>query len=88
MGKVIAQIKVMPEDADTDLDALEEALADALPESAELNAIEREDVAFGLVALMVTVGVEDDEGGTGAVEDAFAGVDNVESVSVENVGRV
>jgi elongation factor 1-beta len=88
MGKVIAQIKVMPEDADTDLDALEDGLEDALPESAELNAINREDVAFGLVALMVNVAVEDEEGGTGAVEDAFAEVENVESVSVEDVGRV
>lgn len=88
MGKVIAQIKVMPEDADTDLDALEDALEEALPESADLNAIKREDVAFGLVALMVNVGVEDEEGGTGAVEEAFAGVENVESVSVEDVGRV
>lgn len=88
MGKVIAQIKVMPEDADTDLDALEAGLEDALPDSAELNAIKREDVAFGLVALMVNVAVEDEEGGTGAVEDAFAGVENVESVSVEDVGRV
>lgn len=88
MGKVIAQIKVMPEDADTDLDALEEGLEDALPEGAELNGIKREDVAFGLVALMVNVGVEDEEGGTEAVEDAFAGVEDVESVSVEDVGRV
>lgn len=88
MGKVIAQIKVMPEDADTDLDALEGALEDVLPESAELNGIKREDVAFGLVALMVNVGVEDEEGGTEAVEEAFAGVENVESVSVEDVGRV
>jgi elongation factor 1-beta len=88
MGKVIAQIKVMPEDADTDLDALEAGLEGALPEGAELNGIKREDVAFGLVALMVNVGVEDEEGGTEAVEDAFAGVEDVESVSVEDVGRV
>lgn len=88
MGKVIAQIKVMPEDADTDLDALEAGLEGALPGGAELNGIKREDVAFGLVALMVNVGVEDEEGGTEAVEDAFAGVEDVESVSVEDVGRV
>lgn len=88
MGKVIAQIKVMPEEADTDLDALEAGLEDALPDSAELNGIKREDVAFGLVALMVNVGVEDEEGGTGAVEEAFSSVENVESVSVEDVGRV
>jgi elongation factor 1-beta len=88
MGKVIAQIKVMPDDADTDLDALEDALKDVLPEAAELNGIKREDVAFGLVALLVNVGVEDEAGGTEAVEEAFAGIEDVESVSVEDVGRV
>jgi len=88
MGKVIAQIKVMPDDADTDLDALEESLEGVLPDAAELNAVEREDVAFGLTALIVNVGVEDEAGGTEAVEEAFAGLEDVESVSVEDVGRV
>jgi elongation factor 1-beta len=32
--------------------------------------------------------VPDDAGGTDAVEEAFAGVDDVESVSVEEVGRL
>ncbi|MCX2817807.1 elongation factor 1-beta [Haladaptatus sp. F3-133] len=88
MGKVIAQIKVMPDDADTNLDALEDSLKEALPEEAELNGIKREDVAFGLVALLVNVGVEDEAGGTEAVEESFAGIEDVESVSVEDVGRV
>ncbi len=88
MGKVAAQLKVMPEDADTDLEALEESLVAALPEGAELNGSDTQDVAFGLVALIVAVVVPDDEGGTDAVEEAFANVDGVESVSVENVGRV
>jgi len=88
MGKVAAQLKVMPEDADTDLEKLEESLIAALPEGAELNGSDTQDVAFGLVALIVAVVVPDDEGGTDAVEEAFADVDGVESVSVENVGRV
>jgi elongation factor 1-beta len=45
-------------------------------------------VAFGLVALLPTVIVPDDAGGTEAVEESFSGVDGVESVSVENVGRI
>jgi elongation factor 1-beta len=88
MGKVAAQLKVMPEDADTDLEELEESLVAVLPEGAELNGSDTQDVAFGLVALIVAVVVPDDEGGTDAVEEAFADVDGVESVSVENVGRV
>ncbi|MFB6228050.1 MAG: elongation factor 1-beta [Halobacteriales archaeon] len=88
MGKVAAQLKVMPENADTDLEELEESLVTALPEGAELNGSDTQDVAFGLVALVVAVVVPDDEGGTEAVEEAFADTDGVESVSVENVGRV
>jgi elongation factor 1-beta len=88
MGKVAAQLKVMPQSPDIDLEDLEESLVAALPEGAEINGSDTEDVAFGLVALIVAVVVPDDEGGTDAVEEAFAEVEGVESVSVENVGRV
>ncbi|MFB6296427.1 MAG: elongation factor 1-beta [Halobacteriales archaeon] len=88
MGDVAAQLKVMPESPEVDLDDLEGKLRDALPGGAEINGTDTEDVAFGLVALIVAVVVPDDEGGTDAVEEAFAEVEGVESVSVENVGRV
>lgn len=88
MGKVAAKIKVMPESPDVDLDELQDRLEASLPEGAQINGFERDDVAFGLVALLPTVLVADDAGGTEAVEEAFIGVDGVESVSVENVGRV
>ena len=88
MGKVAAKIKVMPNSPDIDLDDLQERLEQSLPEGAKINGFERDDVAFGLVALLPTVIVPDDAGGTEAVEEAFSGVDDVESVSVENVGRI
>jgi elongation factor 1-beta len=88
MGDVAAQLKVMPQDPEIDLDDLEGRLADALPEGAEIQGIERDDVAFGLVALLPTVIVADDAGGTEAVEEAFRDVEGVESVSVESVGRL
>ncbi len=88
MGKVAAKLKVMPKSPELDLDALEERLSAALPEGAKINGVEREDVAFGLVALLPTVVVPDDAGGTDAVEESFAAVEGVESVGVESVGRV
>ena len=88
MGKVLAQLKVMPNDPEIDLDELEDRVTEALPEGAKINGFGREDVAFGLVALLPTVVVPDDAGGTEAVEEAFAGVEGVESVSVESVGRI
>ncbi|MFC7134948.1 MULTISPECIES: elongation factor 1-beta [Salinibaculum] len=88
MGKVAAKVKVMPQSPDVDLDELQDRLESVLPEGAKIKGFERDDVAFGLVALLPTVIVADDAGGTEAVEEAFEGVDGVESVSVENVGRL
>jgi len=88
MGKVAAVIKVMPDSPELDLDELLERLETALPEGAKINKTDTEDVAFGLVALLTTVLVPDDAGGTEAVEEAFSTVDGVESVSVVEVGRI
>ena len=88
MGKVAAVLKVMPQSPDVDLDDLEERLSESLPEGAKINGVETEEVAFGLTALLTTVIVPDDAGGTEAVEEAFSNVDDVESVGVEEVGRI
>jgi elongation factor 1-beta len=88
MGKVAAKIKVMPQSPEIDLDSLQAQLEEALPEGAQIQGFERDDVAFGLVALLPTVVVPDSAGGTEAVEESFTDVDGVESVSVDSVGRV
>lgn len=88
MGKVAAKIKVMPNSPEIDLDDLQDQLGNSLPEGAKINGFEREDVAFGLVALYPTVIVPDDAGGTEAVEESFETVEGVESVEVQNVGRI
>ncbi|ADJ15102.1 elongation factor 1-beta [Halalkalicoccus jeotgali] len=88
MGKVAAKLKVMPQNPEIDLDELQDRLEGSLPEGAKINGFERDDVAFGLVALLPTVIVPDDAGGTEAVEERFSDVDGVESVEVENVGRI
>jgi len=88
MGKVAAKIKIMPQSPDVDLDDLQDRLEGALPEGAKIKGFERDDVAFGLVALFPTVIIPDEAGGTDAVEEAFATVDGVESVDVDTVGRL
>ncbi|PSP37448.1 elongation factor 1-beta [Halobacteriales archaeon SW_8_65_20] len=88
MGKVAVKMKVMPESPDIDLDALQNRLEQSLPEGAKINGFQREDVAFGLVALLPTVIVPDDAGGSGAVEEAFDTVEGVESLEVESQGRL
>ena len=88
MGKVAAKIKIMPQSPEVDLDALQDRLEGALPEGAKIKGFERDDVAFGLVALFPTVIIPDEAGGTDAVEEAFGTVEGVESVDVDTVGRL
>ncbi|WNY24424.1 hypothetical protein MmiHf6_17600 [Methanimicrococcus hongohii] len=89
MSGVAATIKVMPADADTDLNALKEAIKAAMPAGGKINGeIVEQPIAFGLKALIVTVIVEDDEGGIEPVEDAFNAIPEAESVSVINLDRL
>ncbi|MEA3324967.1 MAG: elongation factor 1-beta [Euryarchaeota archaeon] len=88
MGEVVAVIKIMPNGVDVDLEKLKEDLAAVMPAGIDLNGIAEEPIAFGLVALMVTVVVGDVEGGTESVENAFAEVSGVESVQVAEIGRL
>jgi elongation factor 1-beta len=78
----------MPNSPDVDLDDLQDRLEDSLPEGAKISRTDREDVAFGLVALLPTVIIPDEAGGTEAVEESFADVDGVESVDVDQMGRI
>jgi elongation factor 1-beta len=88
MGDVAAKIKIMPAGVDTDLEALKGRLEAVVPEGAKLRTFSEEPIAFGLKAIIALVLVGDIEGGTEPVEEAFAAVDEVESVSVVELGRL
>lgn len=88
MGEVAAKIRVMPSGMDIDLNDLKDALTRAVPEGARLHGFSEVPVAFGLRALIVIVKVGDIEGGTEKVEEEFSKVNGVESVSVEELGRM
>ncbi|MDY6768890.1 MAG: elongation factor 1-beta [Candidatus Nanohaloarchaea archaeon] len=84
MGEVAVVLKVMPEDAETDLERIRTAVRDSI----EVEDLQEEAVAFGLKALKVSTIVSDDEGGTDAVESTIGGIDGVRSVEVEDMQRL
>ena len=88
MGEVAAKIKIMPGGVETDLEALKGRLEAVIPEGVKLHGFSEEPIAFGLKAVIAVVVVGDIEGGTDRVEEAFAAVDDVESVSVMELGRL
>jgi elongation factor 1-beta len=89
MSRLLALIKILPEDDAVKLDELKEGLKKALPTGNKdlfVHKFEEEEIAFGLKALKVYVIMPGDyEGGTQPVEDAFAKVKGVGQVDVEIV---
>ncbi|AAM04885.1 TPA: elongation factor 1-beta [Methanosarcina acetivorans] len=89
MGDVAAKIKIMPESIETDLAELKEKIKAVIPAKADLHGdIVEEPIAFGLKALIVTLIVNDEEGGTEPAEEAFAKVSGVENVQVLEAYRI
>jgi elongation factor 1-beta len=88
MGEVAVQLKIMPNGPDVDLKALSDRITSQVAEYGRIYSCELQPIAFGLKALMLTVIVEDKEGGTEAVEASISKIDEVESVQVVAATRM
>ena len=87
---VLAITKVLPDDIETDLDALREKIVEVLkPLNTILEASRIEPIAYGLSALIVRLVIpEETVGGTQPIEDAIESLEEVQRVEVTMVTRV
>ena len=86
---VIAIMKVLPDDVDTDLKKLLANIKKKLPDGCEIVKEEIEPIAFGLSALKLQVKIPYGMvGGTQPVEDAISGVPEVQRVETEMVSNL
>lgn len=88
MAKVMAILRVMPEDVETDLEELRRRVEGSLPSDVSLQRVGVEEIAFGIRALKLVVLLPEEEGGTFKVEEAVSKVPGVSQVDVELVTRV
>ncbi len=88
MGEVAVQLKIMPSGPKVDLKGLSNRITSQITDYGRMYNCEVHPIAFGLKALIVTVIVEDKEGGTEAVETSISEIDEVESVQVVAATRM
>jgi elongation factor 1-beta len=87
MATAILKLKIMPESPETDLGAIEKKVKTALEKlGAKIHSVEKEPIAFGLVALIMTV-VWPEETGTEDAENAVKAVEGVSSVEIIDYRR-
>ena len=89
MARVLASIKIFPNDANIDLNALKARIQASLPAGSTVQKFEEEPVAFGLVSLIAYVVLPEDAAGQmDKVEEAIRSVDQVSQIEVLRMGRV
>ncbi|MBI1979002.1 MAG: elongation factor 1-beta [Candidatus Aenigmarchaeota archaeon] len=83
MAQVIVTFKVMPTGTDVDLDEM----GNEIKKAVNSVRMSREPIAFGLVALNVTVVMEDEGGQLDAAEKKITSVSGVASVETTEITR-
>lgn len=86
MGLVAITLRILPEDPGVDLDRLTDSVRRVL--GRKLRKIQREPVAFGLVALVATAVVDDASGGSEALEIELVALPGVSSAETTDVSLV
>ena len=83
MAEVIVGLKVLPKTIDVNLDKLEDEIKKAIsPER-----MQREPIAFGLVAILVTKLVPDEAGQVDELERKLKAIEDVGEVEVTGISR-
>jgi len=90
MGRVVAIVRVLPEDVETPPEKIIDAIKRSLPpETYEVLKTRVEPVAFGINAVYVWVAMpEDIEGGTSDLERRLAEAPGVSQIDVVSVSRL
>lgn len=88
MGNAIVTLRIMPESPDTDLEAIKvQATKEIANFGGEVGKELIEPVAFGLKSLSLIFVVDEEKGGTDALEEKIREIEGVNSAEVTDVRR-
>ncbi|HZD33601.1 MAG TPA: elongation factor 1-beta [Nitrososphaeraceae archaeon] len=87
MSKLVVRVKILPSDAETNLDEVSKMLSHTIPSGMELNAVSKQPIAFGLFSLLVDFILEDSEGQMNKLEDFLGKTEGVGQFEVMSMSR-
>ena len=88
MGRVVATIKIFPEDIVIGIDRIKQAIEEELPKDVTIHKLVEEPIAFGLVALIAHLVIPEEEGQIETVENVLQTIEGVGQTEVLLVRRV
>jgi elongation factor 1-beta len=87
MSRLVARVKILPSEAETDLDDIINKLKLAVPNGMGLERYEKEPIAFGLYSLICDFTLNDEEGQMDSLEDYIKKTKGVSEIQVMSVSR-
>jgi elongation factor 1-beta len=87
MTRLLARIRILPAEADSNLDEVILQLKSNIPDSMQLKAHAMEPIAYGLNAIVGDFLIEDKEGQMDKLEDSIKSLTGVGEIQVINISR-
>jgi elongation factor 1-beta len=87
MSRLVVRVKILPSDAETNLEEVSKSLTDTIPSGMELNSVTKEPVAFGLFSLLIDFIMDDSEGQMDQLEHFLESTHGVGQFEVVTMSR-
>ena len=88
MGTVIITYKIMPDSVDVNLDDIEKESRGIINKfGGKVMGVEKEPIAFGLVALKITLSLDEKNSNLDPLEDQLRNIEGVSSAEVSDIRR-
>jgi elongation factor 1-beta len=87
MVRLVARIRIMPADAESNLDSVLQSIKNTMPQRMEMKGHAIEPIAFGLKAIIGDFLLDDAEGQMDELEESIKNVEGVGEIEVTNISR-
>ena len=87
LSRLVARIKILPSEADTDLDEVITKLKSTIPTGMGIERYGKEPIAFGLNSLICDFSLNDEEGQMDSLEEYIKKTEGVSEIQVVNISR-
>jgi elongation factor 1-beta len=87
MSRLVARIKILPLEAETDLDEVITKLKSSIPTGMGIERYGKEPIAFGLNSLIFDFSLNDEEGQMDSLEEYIKKTEGVSEIQVITISR-
>ena len=87
MARLVVRIRILPADAESNLDTVVESIKKSMPQGMEMKGHMMEPIAFGLKAIVADFLLDDAEGQMDKLEESIRIVEGVGEIEVTNISR-